>query len=194
VHRIFEFYLKDKKAVSLVRFKEIQFVLLRQLDAPKIKSVVNLVSNELYSNKADIARHLKEHIYSLCKANYDIKHLGVMYIQQLLESSAKDEIRKVLVSPDVLRVVFQGIVELEKKNKIKENNFVLSVLCAKCIAQIGLQHTFVNHPTLLRANNQEAIATQSLSDEESKDQLQNTGVPNVIKSDYHNPLINMKYR
>jgi hypothetical protein len=67
---------------------------------------VQLVQSELYSSKEDIARNLKEHIYFLCKANYDIKYLGVKYIQEMLESKAKDEIRKVLVSPDVLRVVF----------------------------------------------------------------------------------------
>ena len=59
---------------------------------------MSLVANELYSAKADIARNLKEHVYSLFKANYDIKQLGVKYIQELLESPAKDEIRKVLVS------------------------------------------------------------------------------------------------
>jgi hypothetical protein len=81
VTKIFEFYLKEKKSISLPRFKEIQFVLLRELqEAPKIKQVVSLVYNELYSNKADIVRHLKEHVYSLFKSNYDIKQLGVKYI------------------------------------------------------------------------------------------------------------------
>ena len=47
---------------------------------------------------------------------------------------------------------------------------------------------------MLRANNQEAFAAQSLSNEETKDQVNHTGAPNVIKSDYHNPLINMKYK
>jgi len=39
-----------------------------------------MVANELYSGKAEIARNLKEHVYSLFKANYDIKQLGVKYI------------------------------------------------------------------------------------------------------------------
>jgi hypothetical protein len=94
----------------------------------------------------------------------------------------------------VLRVVFQGVVELDKKRRSQDNNLELSILCAKCVAQIGLCHTFVNQPTLLRANNQEALATQSISNEESKDQITNSGVPCVIKSDYHNPLVNMRYR
>jgi hypothetical protein len=96
---------------------------------------VSLISNELYSNKSEIARYLKEHIYSLCKSNQDIKLLGVKYIQELLESPARDEIRKVLVSPDVLRVVYQGILELEKKSlATASNEDEFSVLCAKCIA------------------------------------------------------------
>lgn len=95
-----------------------------------------------------------------------------------------------LVSQDVLRVVAQGLVELDKFTHT-ENNWELSILCAKCIAQIGLCHSFVIQPTLLRANNQEAIAIQSLGSEETKDQ---SGVPNVTKSDYYNPVINMKYR
>ena len=81
VGKIFEFYIKDKKAASLVRFKDIQFVLLKELqEAPKIQSVVSLISNELYSSKSEIARNLKEHVYSLCKSNQDIKLLGVKYI------------------------------------------------------------------------------------------------------------------
>ena len=75
VAKIFEFYIKDKKAASLVRFKDIQFVLLKEL-----QSVVSLISNELYSSKSEIARNLKEHVYSLCKSNQDIKLLGVKYI------------------------------------------------------------------------------------------------------------------
>jgi hypothetical protein len=116
--RIFDFYLKDKKAQMLPRFKEIQFVLLRQLqDNPKIKQIVQLVQSELYSSKEEIAKNLKEHVYCLSKSNYDVKFLAVKYIQEMLESPVKDEIRKVLVSQDVLRVVFQGLFELEKTTK-----------------------------------------------------------------------------
>lgn len=44
---------------------------------PKIKSVVKLVSNELYGSKADTAKHLKEHVQMLEKSNLDIRMLGV---------------------------------------------------------------------------------------------------------------------
>ena len=46
----------------------------------------------------------------LGKANLDIRFLGVQYILELLEQPEQDEIRKVLVSPEVLKVVYQGIL------------------------------------------------------------------------------------
>ena len=76
----------------------------------RIESVVKLVSNELYSSKQDIAKNLKEHVILLGKANLDIRFLGVQYILELLEQPEQDEIRKVLVSPEVLKVVYQGIL------------------------------------------------------------------------------------
>lgn len=44
------------------------------------------------------------------KSNLDIRMLGVKYILELLEMPEKDEIRRVLVSPEVLRVVYHGIL------------------------------------------------------------------------------------
>jgi hypothetical protein len=64
----------------------------------KIESIAKLLADELYIDKTSIALNLKEHVYALSKANKDAMLLGVMYIHQLLESPAKDEIRKVLVS------------------------------------------------------------------------------------------------
>ena len=72
-----------------------------------------MVSNELYSSKQDIAKNLKEHVILLGKANLDIRFLGVQYILELLEQPEQDEIRKVLVSPEVLKVVYQGILQLK---------------------------------------------------------------------------------
>ena len=62
-------------------------------DNPKIKQVVRLVSNELYSSKAETARHLKEHVQMLQKSNIDIRMLGVQYILELLEQPESHEIR-----------------------------------------------------------------------------------------------------
>ena len=76
----------------------------------RIERVVKLISNELYSSKQDIAKNLKEHVILLGKANLDIRYLGVQYILELLEQPEQDEIRKVLVSPEVLKVVYQGIL------------------------------------------------------------------------------------
>ena len=111
VQKIFEFYIKEKKSNSLERYKDIQFVFLREMQKnSRIESVVKLVSNELYSSKQDIAKNLKEHVILLGKANLDIRFLGVQYILELLEQPEQDEIRKVLVSPEVLKVVYQGIL------------------------------------------------------------------------------------
>ena len=52
VQKIFEFYIKEKKSNSLERYKDIQFVHLRDMQKNlRIESVVKLVSNELYSSK-----------------------------------------------------------------------------------------------------------------------------------------------
>ena len=87
----------------------------------RIESVVKLVSNELYSSKQDIAKNLKEHVILLGKANLDIWFLGVQYILELLEQPEQDEIRKVLVSPEVLKVVYQGILQLKQGQKTYRN-------------------------------------------------------------------------
>ena len=87
----------------------------------RIESVVKLVSNELYSSKQDIAKNLKEHVILLGKANLDIRFLGVQYILELLEQPEQDEIRKVLVSPEVLKVVYQGILQLKQGQKTYRN-------------------------------------------------------------------------
>ena len=52
VQKIFEFYIKEKKSNSLERYKDIQFVFLREMQRnSRIEQVVKLVSNELYSSK-----------------------------------------------------------------------------------------------------------------------------------------------
>jgi len=102
----------------------------------------------------------------------------------------------VLVSPEVLKVVYQGLLELKQQYKNKKNK-EFAILCAKCIASIGLCHSFVNDPVLLKASNQSTITSHTKSVEETKDDDKNAhngGAPNMAKSDYHNPLINMKYK
>ena len=76
----------------------------------------------------------------------------MQYILELLEQPEQDEIRKVLVSPEVLKVVYQGILQLKQGSKTYRNQR-FGVLCAKCIASIGLCHSFVNDPVLLKATN-----------------------------------------
>lgn len=114
IQKIFEFYIRDKKSQSLERYKDIQFVFLRDLqENEKIKKVVQLVSNELYVTKEDIAKNLKDHVLMLEKSNLDIRILGVQYILELLEEPETNDIRKVLVTPEVLRVVYHGVLALK---------------------------------------------------------------------------------
>ena len=47
--------------------------------------------------------------------------LGVQYILELLEQQEAHEIRKVLVTNDVLRVVYHGILQLKQKNISNKN-------------------------------------------------------------------------
>ena len=53
-------------------------------------------------------------------------------------------------------------------------------------------HSFVNDPVLLKATNQEAL-TSSTTLGDSNEETKEPEGPNALKSDYHNPLINMKY-
>lgn len=63
VRKIIEFYIRDKKTNSIERFKDIQFLFLKELQKnPKIASVVKLVAAELYSTKDEIAKNLKDHV------------------------------------------------------------------------------------------------------------------------------------
>ena len=112
--KIFEFYIKEKKNFTMAKFKEIQFVLLKSLQKEKrISDVVAGISAELYGTRDDIASNLKEHVRSLKKAKEDIRILSVKYILELLESKTQNEIRIVLVSKDVLKVVYRNILEMK---------------------------------------------------------------------------------
>ena len=86
------------------------------------------------------------------KSNLDIRMLGVKYILELLEQPEKDEIRRVLVSPEVLRVVYHGILQLKQRSASRRNQEI-GQMSGKVIAAIGLCHQFVNDPVLLRATN-----------------------------------------
>lgn len=138
---------------TVAHFKEIQFVLLKKISKnPKMKDTVAIVANELYTTRETIAENLKKHVLSLQTANEDIRILNTMYILELLEQKETDEIRKVLMSPDVLKVVYQNILEV-KHTFTTEKSEKLAIICARCIAYIGLCHPFVNDPLILKATN-----------------------------------------
>ena len=96
-------------------------------------------------------------VQSLRSTSEDIRILGTMYILELLESKEKDnQVRKVLVTPKVLKVVYLNILELKQDYQTKQN-IEFSVLCGKVIAAIGLQHQFVNDTVYLKATNQKTL-------------------------------------
>jgi hypothetical protein len=61
-----------------------------------------------------------------------------MYILELLESKEKDNnVRKVLITNKVLKIVYLNIIELKKDYETK-SNIDFSILCGKVVAAIGL--------------------------------------------------------
>lgn len=111
------------------------------------------MANELYKSPEDIAESLKQLVQTLQTGNQDIRLLNTTYILELLEQQEQSAVRKVLVSPDILKIVYQGILEMPQDYK-EEKSRRLSIICAKCIAAIGLCQAFVNDPLTLKATNQ----------------------------------------
>lgn len=70
--------------------------------------------NELYQTPESIAKNLIILVQSLRTASEDIRILGTKYILELLESKDKNNnVRKVLVTNKVLKVVYLNIIELK---------------------------------------------------------------------------------
>lgn len=80
-----------------------------------MKDAVQHVHNELYSTDKSIAENLIILVQSLRSASEDIRILGTMYILELLETKDKDNnVRKVLVSNKVLKIVYLNVIELNQ--------------------------------------------------------------------------------
>lgn len=156
-----------------------------------INDTVAIIAGELYKTPDDIADNLKKHACFLQGANEDIRILNIMYILELLEQQNQDEIRKVLIRPDVLKVVYQCILELNQSYETEKSK-QLSILCAKCIACIGLCQPFVNDPLTLKATNQETqILRKNITDTQKSEQC---GAQSITRSDYYNPTTNLKMK
>ena len=54
--------------------------------------------------------------------------------------------------PEMLKVVFQGILEL-KHSCFTAKNQQFGSLCGRVIGAIGISHSFVNDPILLKVTN-----------------------------------------
>jgi hypothetical protein len=76
-----------------------------------------------------------------------------------------------------------------------EKSRKLSIICAKCVASIGLCQPFVNDPLTLKATNQVTLVGKKRELHETQRQGEDSGNPGIIKSDYFNPLTNIqKYK
>ena len=77
----------------------------------------------------------------LQKSNIDIRMLGVQFILELLEQPEQHEIRQVLVSPEVLRVVYHGMVQLKHRTvEPGAKHQKIGMMSGKVIAAIGICH------------------------------------------------------
>ncbi len=73
---------------------------------PSLKDSISIISQHLYSCQDDIADNLKYLIRSLQTGNEDIRLLNTTYILELLEQSEHNSVRKVIVSQDILKIVY----------------------------------------------------------------------------------------
>ena len=79
-----------------------------------MKEAVQHVHNELYSSDKKIADNLIILVQNLRSASEDIRILSTQYILELLETKNKEyNVRKVLVSPRVLKIVYLSIIDLK---------------------------------------------------------------------------------
>lgn len=113
--RIFEFYIKNKFQYSIEKFKHLQFIFLNHIKGNQsMKDAVKAVHSELYSSDANIAKNLVILVQNLKHSSEDIRILSTRYILELLELKEKDNnVRKVLVSMKVLKVVYLNIIDLK---------------------------------------------------------------------------------
>ena len=103
-----------------------------------MKDAVHCVHTELYSTEKKIADNLIVLVQGLKSASEDIRILSTRYILELLEDKDNSyNVRKVLVSNRVLKIVYLSIIDL-KQDYQTEQNKEFSVLCGKVIAAIGL--------------------------------------------------------
>ncbi len=90
--------------------------------------------------------------------------------------------------------MYQGILEMPQDYK-QEKSRKLSIICAKCVAAIGLCQPFVNDPLTLKATNQVTLVGKKKDLNETVKENEDSGNPGIIKSDYYNPLTNLqKYK
>jgi len=79
-----------------------------------MKDAVQCVHNELYSSETKIAENLIVLVQGLKSASEDIRILSTRYILELLEAKNNtNNVRKVLVSNKVLKIVYLSIIDLK---------------------------------------------------------------------------------
>ena len=81
-------------------------LLMKIQEMPSLKDSISIISQHLYSCQDDIADNLKYLVRSLQTGNEDIRLLNTTYILELLEQSEHNQVRKVIVSHDILKIVY----------------------------------------------------------------------------------------
>ncbi len=118
----------------------------------KLVKAIESVSAELYCSEDSIESSLRLLLGQISNSCEDIRILAVKYILELLELKELSTVREVLCRVEMLKRVYQCMLNL-KQDMSSEQSTELGVLCAKVVGLLGLCHSFVNDPVLLKANN-----------------------------------------
>ena len=108
---------------------------------------------DLYANEDKIEQSLLALLKQIRSSSEDIKLLLVRYILEILEQKDTNEIRKKLISTDMLEEVSKTLLLIQHDN-VAQSSKQLCIATGKCIAFIGLCRPFTHDRILLKASNQ----------------------------------------
>jgi hypothetical protein len=105
--KIINFYITDKIRFTQIHFKDLQYLMLKKIqEVSSLRDSISIISSHLYNTPDDIAENLRHMITTLQTGNEDIRILNTTYILELLEQQEQNSVRKVLVSPELLKIVY----------------------------------------------------------------------------------------
>ena len=79
MENIFEYYIKDKKEITVKYWSQIQFIMLSGVSKgnPKMLQVVSTVTAEIYSSDEEIEMQIRSLLKQIARSKEDIRILGV---------------------------------------------------------------------------------------------------------------------